>query len=139
MKDTLEIFEGKTFEDLTKDIYENSKNKKLQLDLLIQEIHGFIRSIDDAVIISPIVKEIYEVSVKNDEHLVKLASVLQRIITRSKDGSDEDSYGLTENEKEELMQTLQETISEVERKNDRLNKVTQISKTFTAGEYELTF
>ncbi|MAH44593.1 hypothetical protein CMI37_02130 [Candidatus Pacearchaeota archaeon] len=133
MKDTLEIFEGKTFEDLTKDIYENSKNKKLQLDLLIQEIHGFIRSIDDAVIISPIVKEIYEVSVKNDEHLVKLASVLQRIITRSKDGSDEDSYGLTENEKEELMQTLQETISEVERKNDRLNKVTQISKTFTEG------
>ena len=133
MKDTLEIFKGKTFEDLTKDIYENSKNKKLQLDLLIQEIHGFIRSIDDAVIISPIVKEIYEVSVKNDEHLVKLASVLQRIITRSKDGSDEDSYGLTENEKEELMQTLQETISEVERKNDRLNKVTQISKTFTEG------
>ena len=133
MKNTLEIFEGKTFEDLTKDIYENSKNKKLQLDLLIQEIHGFIRSIDDAVIISPIVKEIYEVSVKNDEHLVKLASVLQRIITRSKDGSDEDNYGLTENEKEELMQTLQETISEVERKNDRLNKVTQISKTFTEG------
>ena len=133
MKDTLEIFEGKTFEDLTKDIYENSKNKKLQLDLLIQEIHGFIRSIDDAVIISPIVKEIYEVSVKNDEHLVKLASVLQRIITRSKDGSDEDSYGLTENEKEELMQTLQETISEVERKNVRLYKVTQISKTFTEG------
>ena len=36
-------------------------------------------------------------------------------------------------EKEELMQTLQETISEVERKNDRLNKVTQISKTFTEG------
>ena len=77
----IEIFKGKTFQDLTKDIYDNTKSKKLQLDLLVQEIHGFIRTIDDAIIIAPIVKELFEVSVKNDEHLVKLASVLQRILT----------------------------------------------------------
>jgi hypothetical protein len=31
MKSKDEIFKGKTFEDLTKDIYDNQKNKKLQL------------------------------------------------------------------------------------------------------------
>ena len=47
------IFDGKSFQDLTKDIYENQKNKKLQLDLLIQELHGMIQTLDDAVMIAP--------------------------------------------------------------------------------------
>ena len=45
MADNIEIFEGKTFQDLTKDIYENSQKKKLQIDLLIQEIHGMIKKL----------------------------------------------------------------------------------------------
>ena len=45
MSKDLEIFEGKTFQELTKDIYDNSNNKKKQLDLLIQEVHGFFASI----------------------------------------------------------------------------------------------
>ena len=57
MSDKNEIFEGKTFQDLTKDIYENSQKKKLQIDLLIQEIHGMITTIDDAVAVAPIIKE----------------------------------------------------------------------------------
>ena len=37
MSDNKEIFKGKTFQDLTKDIYENTTNKKKQIDLLISE------------------------------------------------------------------------------------------------------
>jgi len=121
-KDT-EIFEGKTFNDLTKDIYENSKNKRLQLDLLTQEIHGFITSIDDAVIIAPIIKEIFDVSVKNDEHLVKLASVLQRVLAKSVGGSDEDAIGLTDQEKEDLIETLQHAATEIQQESDKLDSL----------------
>ena len=64
MADNKEIFEGKTFQDLTKDIYENSRKKKLQIDLLIQEIHGFIQTIDDVVMVAPIIKEYMDVSIK---------------------------------------------------------------------------
>ena len=128
MSDNQEIFKGKTFQDLTKDIYDNVKNKKLQLDLLVQEIHGFIRTIDDAIIVAPVIKEIMDVSVKNDEHLVKLASVLQRIITKSIGGIDDDSIALTEQEKEELIQTLQETVDEVQRKSDKTVDLKNISK-----------
>ena len=61
MKSKDEIFKGKTFEDLTKDIYDNQKNKKLQLDLLIQEIHGMIQTLDDAVMVAPLIKELFDV------------------------------------------------------------------------------
>jgi len=128
MDNNQEIFDGKTFQDLTKDIYDNVKNKKLQLDLLVQEIHGFIQTIDDAILIAPVIKEIMDVSVKNDEHLVKLASVLQRIITKSIGGVDDDSIALTEQEKEELIQTLQETVDEVQRKSDKIDEIKNMNK-----------
>ena len=117
-----EIFEGKTFQDLTKDIYENSQKKKLQIDLLIQEIHGFIQTIDDVVMVAPIIKEYMDVSIKNDEHLVKLAGVLQRIMSKSS-GGDEESMLLSDSEKEELMATLQDTVTDLQNESDRLNEI----------------
>ena len=129
MKSKDEIFKGKTFEDLTKDIYDNSKNKKLQIDLLIQEIHGMITTIDDAVMVAPIIKEYMDVSVKNDEHLVKLAGVLQRIMAKSKGESDETSL-LSDDEKADLMSTLQETVNDLQGESDRLDNVKKKTKGF---------
>lgn len=123
MSNELEIFDGKSFSDLTKDIYDNSKNKRLQLELLTQEIHGFITTIDDAVVLAPIVKELFDVSVKNDEHLVKLASVLQRVLVKSVGGSAEDSIGLTDQEKEELIETLQSTATVMQQETDRMSVI----------------
>tara|TARA_Y100000593_G_scaffold87541_1_gene168140 strand:+ start:1802 stop:2197 length:396 start_codon:yes stop_codon:yes gene_type:complete len=122
MKDKNEIFEGKTFQDLTKDIYENTTNKKKQIDLLISEIHGFITTIDDVVMVAPIIKEYMEVSVKNDEHLVKLAGVLQRIISKSS-GVDEENMLLSDSEKDELMATLQDTVQDLEKEQSRLEGI----------------
>ena len=112
-----EIFNGKSFQDLTKDIYDNSLSKKNQIQTLIKQFNKMITSIDDVVLIAPIIKEYLEVGVKNDEHLVKLAAVLQRIITRSQ-SSDENDFALTENEKQDLMESLQETAKELQNKND---------------------
>ena len=122
MADNNEIFKGKTFQDLTKDIYENTQKKKTQIDLLISEIHGFIQTIDDVVMVAPIIKEYMEVSVKNDEHLVKLAGVLQRIISKSS-GVNEESMLLSESEKDELMSTLQDTVNDLQNESDRLTNI----------------
>ena len=122
MADKNEIFKGKTFQDLTKDIYENTQKKKTQIDLLISEIHGFIQTIDDVVMVAPIIKEYMEVSVKNDEHLVKLAGVLQRIISKS-GGADEESMLLSDSEKDELMSTLQDTVNDLQNESDRLTNI----------------
>ena len=122
MSDNNEIFEGKTFQDLTKDIYENTTKRKVQIDLLISEIHGFITTIDDVVMVAPIIKEYMDTAVKNDEHLVKLAGVLQRIISKS-NGGDEESMLLSDSEKEELMSTLQDSVQDLQNESDRLTKI----------------
>jgi hypothetical protein len=51
--------------------------------------------------------------------LVKLAGVLQRIISKSQGESDE-SMLLTDEEKEELMGTLQDTVQDLQNESDRL-------------------
>ncbi len=123
MSDKKEIFEGKTFQDLTKDIYENTTKRKTQIDLLISEIHGFITTIDDVVMVAPIIKEYMDTAVKNDEHLVKLAGVLQRIISKSSSGADDESMLLSDAEKEELMGTLQDTVTDLQNESDRLEGI----------------
>tara|TARA_Y100001963_G_C6729878_1_gene423316 strand:- start:272 stop:664 length:393 start_codon:yes stop_codon:yes gene_type:complete len=126
-----EIFEGKSFQDLTKDIYKNTTDRRKQIDLLISEIHGFIQTIDDVVMVAPIIKEYMDVAVKNDEHLVKLAGVIQRVMGKSK-GDSEESMLLSDSEKEELISTLQDTVNEIQVESDKLtnikNKKIQISE-----------
>ena len=122
MSNKKEIFEGKTFQDLTKDIYENTTKRKVQIDLLISEIHGFITTIDDVVLVAPIIKEYMDTAVKNDEHLVKLAGVLQRIISKSS-GTNEESMLLSDSEKEELMATLQDTVDDLQKESDKLEGI----------------
>ena len=122
MADEKEIFEGKTFQDLTKDIYENTSKRKVQIDLLISEIHGFITTIDDVVMVAPIIKEYMDTAVRNDEHLVKLAGVLQRIISKSQGESDE-SMLLSDDEKAELMGTLKDTVNDLQNESDKLEGI----------------
>ena len=90
--------------------------------LLISEIHGFITSIDDVVMVAPIIKEYMDVAVKNDEHLVKLAGVIQRIISKSS-GVDDESMLLSDEEKEELMGTLQDTVNDLNNEQSRLEDI----------------
>jgi hypothetical protein len=71
------------------------------------------------VLVAPIIKEYMDTAVRNDEHLVKLAGVLQRIISKSQGESDE-SMLLTDEEKEELMGTLQDTVQDLQNESDRL-------------------
>jgi len=132
MSNEKEIFEGKTFQDLTKDIYENTTKRKTQIDLLISEIHGFITTIDDVVLVAPIIKEYMDTAVRNDEHLVKLAGVLQRIISKSQGESDE-SMLLSDEEKADLMGTLQDTVADLEKESHRLETIKDktISKGFS--------
>ena len=122
MSNEKEIFEGKTFQDLTKDIYENTTKRKTQIDLLISEIHGFITTIDDVVMVAPIIKEYMDTAVRNDEHLVKLAGVLQRIISKSQGDSDE-SMLLSDDEKAELMGTLQDTVDDLQKESEKLEGI----------------
>lgn len=104
----IELFKGKTFSELMKDVYDNSKKKERQINLLIAELKPLIKNVGDATIIVPLIKEYLEVAVKNDEHLVKLAAVVQRLISSNAKAQAEtgSSYLLSEEEKQQLLAEL---------------------------------
>ena len=116
-----EIFEGKTLSDVFKDIYDNSKTNKQQLEVLMKEVVGFIKDGDTAVQIVPMLKEYLEINVKNDEQLVKLATIVQRITAAEKRiTSDDSEFGLSEAEKEQLMSVIETDVQELQIKKDEI-------------------
>ena len=119
MEKDFNIFDDKKFSDLSKEIYENSKLKKTQIDLLIQEVHSYIQGIEDIAIVGPVLKELFDVAVKNDDNLLKLATVIQRIMNKQVDVMDDTSL-LTDEEKQELMDTLEEAAADLQDKSDEM-------------------
>ena len=116
-KDT-EIFKGKSFSDIAKDLYGASKKKESQINLLISELKPFVQNIGDATIIVPLIKDYMDIGVKNDEHLIKLATVIQRIETAAAKGDGEE-FDLSElqdliEEQEALDREVEETQNSTE-------------------------
>jgi|TARA_R100000329_G_C7596751_1_gene211612 hypothetical protein len=128
MEKDFNIFDGKNFSDLSKEIYDNSKLKKTQLDLLIQEVHGYIQGIEDIALVGPIIKELFDASIKNDDNLLKLATVIQRIMNKQADTVDDTSL-LSEDEKEELMASLEDAAASLQNKSDEIqSSMTKVRK-----------
>ena len=106
-----EIFGSKKFSDLLKDIYDNQKKKDRQINLLIADLKPLITNISDAALLVPVIKDYMEVSVKNDEHLVKLAAVIQRMVSNK---SEEGNSFLTDEEKDALLKEIKSIGESVE-------------------------
>ena len=121
MSNDYEIFEGKTLSDVFKYRYDNSKTNKQQLEVLMKEVVGFIKDGDTAVQIIPMLKEYLEINVKNDEQLVKLATIVQRITAAEKRVSDSgEEFGLSDAEKEQLMNAIESDVQELQIKKDEI-------------------
>ena len=91
-----EIFKGKTLSDLFGEIYDNSKTTQSQVKALIGELKPLIENVGDATLIVPMIKEYMEIGVKNDEHLIKLATIVQRLETIAAKGGEADMFDLSE-------------------------------------------
>ena len=82
-----------------------AREKEKQINILIKELKPHIKSIGDATVVVPLIKEYLEIGVKNDEHLIKMAAIVQRAQSRSTDGSSE--MLLTEEEKKQLLDQME--------------------------------
>ena len=122
MASDYEIFEGKSLSGLFKDIYENTKTNKTQLEVLMKEVVGFIKDGDTAVQIIPMLKEYLEINVKNDDQLVKVAAIEQRIIAAEKKGGSEEEFGLSEAEKEQLMGAIEDAATDLQSHSDEIEE-----------------
>jgi hypothetical protein len=98
------IFKNKKFSDLLEEIYDNQKKKEKQISGLIGELRPLVQDTGDATLIVPLIKEYLEIGVKNDEQLIKVATILQRIFQNQDSGSE--GLGISDEEREQLMQSI---------------------------------
>lgn len=98
-----EIFNGKTFGNILQEIYNNQTKKDKQISALINELKPLINEIGDATLIVPLIKDYLDMSIKNDDLLVKMATLTQRALSKQSEGEGGD---LTEVEKQQLLDKI---------------------------------
>lgn len=99
------VFGKKKFSDILEEIYTNQQKKDKQISILISELKPLVQEIGDATLIVPLIKEYLEISVKNDEQLIKMATIIQRIMNNNTGPSD-GGFGISEEEKQQLLAEL---------------------------------
>jgi len=112
MSTDFELFPGKDLSGLFQDIYNNQLNKKKHISELIQEMRNAIRHAGDMAIIGPIIKDLIDTSVRNDEQLLKLATIAQRIMASNQKSEGDEGF-LTKEEREQLLQEIQQVEDEI--------------------------
>lgn len=111
-----EIFNGKTLSDLFSEIHDNSTNTRTQIKALIGELKPLVENVGDATLIVPMIKEYMEIGVKNDEQLIKLATIIQRIETAAAKGDTSEMFDF------EGLQDLLEESKEIEQNVDNVSE-----------------
>ena len=106
------LFDDKSFGDLLKEIHGNQKKKAKQLASLIAELRPLVQSLGDATVVVPLIKEYMEISVKNDDQLIKMAAIVQRLSSGAANSGD--SGLLTTEEMDQLMDVAEEIAKTVE-------------------------
>lgn len=101
------LFDKKTFSDVLKDIYNNSKKTEKQISDLITSLGDKIDGPGSAAILVPLIVQYLDVKVKNDEHLVKMLAIVQRSVS-GKNSSNDGNIFLTPEEEAKLLETAKE-------------------------------
>jgi hypothetical protein len=99
------IFKNKKFSDVLEEIYNNQKKKDQQVTALISELKPLISDIGDATLVVPLIKEYMEISVKNDDILIKMAALAQRAMATV---TSEGALTISDEEKEQLIAAMNE-------------------------------
>ena len=127
MSTDFELFPGKNLSGLFEDIYNNQINKKKHISEIIHEIRKGIRHAGDMAVLGPVIKDLIDTSVRNDDQLVKLATIAQRIMLAN-NKSEGDSGFLTDAEREQLLAEIEQVQEEVQRMDNIENEVEELKQ-----------
>jgi len=107
-----EIFKGKTISKLMEEAYNDKQEKHKQLKGLISQLKELINDSGDAVMMIPLIKDIMDLSIKNDDVLLKLLGIIQKIETANIKILENSDGMLSEKEKQLLFESLDGLILE---------------------------
>ena len=108
------LFGEKKLSDLFQEIYSNQRNKKQKIADLIEEFKKSIRHAGDIAEIGPVIKDLVKFSVENDDLLLRLATIAQRIIAAESKGPSDDGF-LSEAERAQLLDEVRSVADEMEK------------------------
>lgn len=117
MSSEFKLFDGKNLSSLFKDIYDNQQVKKRNISEMIESLRKLIKNVGEATVLAPIIRDLIDTSVKNDDHLIKLATIAQRLAVAEAKGIGEDGW-LSEHEKNQLLSDLEVAVNEIDKKNE---------------------
>ena len=92
-----------TFNDILKKIWDVNENKRNHILNTVNELAPRIQTVQDAVVLMPHLISLQEVSVKNDDQLVKMAAIVQRNMKKIKTKDDADDFNITAEERSMLL------------------------------------
>lgn len=104
----VEIFNDMTFQDLLSEIYERTGKTQDKINRLLKELSPLIENVSNATLIAPIIGDYLDISVKNDEQLIKLAAVIQKHIKDNTAKIESDDGLLPKEEIEEIRKAVQQ-------------------------------
>jgi hypothetical protein len=104
---TKEIFKGKSISDLMEEAYKDKQEKHKQLKGMISMLKDLITDGGDAVMMVPLIKDIMDLSIKNDDVLIRLLGIIQKIEASSSRMLDNNDGVLSEKDKQLLFESLE--------------------------------
>jgi hypothetical protein len=119
-----EIFDGKSLSDMFSDVYKNTDKKREQINQFITSMVKLIRTPEDAAVLGPVIKDFLDVNVKNDEHIVRLVQIAQRLVAVNNKSSSNDMI-LSEEEKNQLLKNIKSDFESVLDEQDDLDTTIQ--------------
>jgi c-di-GMP-related signal transduction protein len=102
-----EIFKGKSISDLMEEAYKDKQEKHKQLKGMISMLKDLINDGGDAVMMVPLIKDIMDLSIKNDDVLIRLLGIIQKIEASSSRILDNNDGVLSEKDKQLLFESLE--------------------------------
>lgn len=101
------IFGGKTFSTFLEEIYMKHKKRDKQIETLINELKPLIKDVGDATLLVPLLADYLDMGLKNDDQLVKLATIIQRIFNNQTPGSNGDGgFQISDEEKRQIQKEI---------------------------------
>ena len=86
----VEVFDGMSLSDLFKKIHKNNKDIDKKIEDFIDTMKPMATAnVGNATNLMPVVKDLLDVNVKNNEQLVKMAAIAQRASTSNSSNSNE--------------------------------------------------
>lgn len=112
------VYGNTTYEDLLKEIHKKSKDKDKQINALIEQLKPLIGdTVNSAIMVVPLIANYLNSSLKNDDNLIKLATLVQR--SMSPDSSGSDDFSMSDEERDLILKQVNSINKEVSKPVDK--------------------